>query len=119
MGLVILRFLKHSLDMPVMKWSGGERELVEFLNGNVFEEKYQPMMNPAALAMAMQSAGSEDIIEIKDMLGISMLFFRMRDLTYLLGPFTCVPWSDHEGETILAGVGLPIQWLIPYNLKLG
>lgn len=112
----LFRFLQYTTELPVQYWNGTPENLDKLEQTHCFLPQLQPMMSMDTLPLILSSLRPACLYSSRDLLGINTLAFIFEGCTFLVGPYVKEEWQDDKAETVLAGIGLPASYLLPYKL---
>lgn len=112
----LFRFLQYTTELPVLCWDGTAESLHDFEKRHCFLPQVQPMMTADSLSLILGNLHAACLYSSQDLLGICTLTFDFEGSAFLAGPYVHEEWQDDRAERILAGLGLPASYLLPYKM---
>lgn len=113
---VLSRFLLYSLEIPVIHLTDQDVQLADFENRHCFSKQVQPMLTAQNMKVIFSGTHPGHLYELRDLLGLRLLFFLFDGEQYVVGPYVTEAWENCHAEQTLASLELPASFVLPYKL---
>jgi len=110
------QLLEDVLAIPIVITEDKSASFKSFENANCFNKELQPMNTASYLHDFSQEMEQHTIYEIMEPFETCMIMFLLDKSLVIIGPYVQDEWDTKKSEHLLACMGIPMSYIIPYEL---